>query len=234
MFDQIKKAFSKDAGPAAESGAASSQPGASGLISGWAESKGLSYAPQGTGGSFVVQGRIGGKPWKLEVGAPSRPYIQNHELRARADLGINEDVAVLVMNRSLREALEKKAYSLYTDSVQTMAGPNLPEEMRWLAIYEEVGWDSAPREFWTRYSVLANRRANASTWVDDTLTHRLLQWPGPAHSAETPVVVMLLRGKAYLRMQYQLGDMPTLRHAVDVFTHACETAVASLSTDISI
>ena len=190
--------------------------------------------PQGTGENFLVQGQMAGKPWKLEVGRPSRAYIENHELRARADLGINEDVAVLVLNRSLRETLEKKAYSVYTDSVQTMAGPNLPEEMRWLTIYEEVGWDSAPHEFWDRYSVLANSRASASTWVDDALTQQLLRWPSPANSPETPVVLMLLRGKAYLRMQYQPGDMPTLRHAADVFTHACEAAVAGLSTDIPI
>jgi len=43
---------------------------------------------------------------------------------------------------------------------------------------------------------------------------------------------MLLRGKAYLRMQYTPANMPTLEHAAIIFTSACESALAGLTTDI--
>jgi len=45
---------------------------------------------------------------------------------------------------------------------------------------------------------------------------------------------MVLRGKAYLRMQYTPADMPTLEHAALIFTTACESAIAGLSNDLTL
>jgi hypothetical protein len=45
---------------------------------------------------------------------------------------------------------------------------------------------------------------------------------------------MLLRGKAYLRMQYSPADLPTLAHGTQIFSTACESAVAGLGADISL
>ena len=42
----------------------------------------------------------------------------------------------------------------------------------------------------------------------------------------------LLRGKAYLRMQYVPGDIATLQHAAVTYTSACDAALAGLGTDI--
>jgi hypothetical protein len=44
------------------------------------------------------------------------------------------------------------------------ADPNLAEEMRWLAMFDEMGWDSLPDAFWARYSVLSDRRETAPPW----------------------------------------------------------------------
>ncbi|MCW5650778.1 MAG: hypothetical protein KIS62_13615 [Ramlibacter sp.] len=194
----------------------------------------MGYSEQGSGKGFSLEGKVSGKRWRMEVGRPSRNFIRGEELRARAELGINEDAAVLIMNRPLKEALEKKAYSIYTDSLQTTADPNLPEEMRWLAMYEEVGWDSLPRPFWERYSILADARENALAFVDTGLADLLMGWPEPGPSEEVPFMLMLLRGKAYLRMEYAPSDMPTLQHASAIFTSACESAIGGLSTDISL
>jgi hypothetical protein len=153
-------------------------------------------------------------------------------LRARADLGINPDVAVMIMNRALKEALEKRAYAMYTDTLQTSADPHLPEEMRWLAMYNEVGWSSVLPEFWERYAVLADRREDALAWIDNNLVELLLHWPEPGLDAQTPVILMLLRGKAYLRMHYSPASISTLQHAAITYTSACEAAVAGLATDI--
>lgn len=225
MFERLKKVFS--AGDLVPQKVARAD-----AVSEWAGTQGFAYSSQGAGQGIVLTGKVRGKPWKLESGASSRDYIRGEELRARAALGINEDAAVLIMNRPLREALEKRAYAIYTDTLQTTADPSLPEEMRWLAMYEEFGWSSLVPEFWERYTVLADRRENALAWVDNNLAELLLHWPEPGPDAQTPFILMLLRGKAYLRMQYAPGDIATLQHAAIVYTSACEAALAGLSTDI--
>jgi len=236
MFDRLRKAFAKENAAtkaSAESFAPSSQM-ANSRVSEWAGTRGFSFSEQDAGKGFSLTGKVGGKPWRMELGKPSRNFIRGEELRARAELGVNEDAAVLVMNRPLKEALEKKAYSIYTDSLQTTADPNLPEEMRWLAMYEEVGWDSLPRTFWERYSILADQRENAVAFMDAELAELLMTWPEPGPSPEVPFMLMLLRGKAYLRMEYTPADIPTLQHAAATFTAACEAALGGLSTDIAL
>jgi hypothetical protein len=225
MFDRIKKAFSRDA-KEAEPAAASALPSQlmQGPVSEWAATQGFAFSMQGSG-NLVVEGKVAGRPWRMELGQPSRQYILGEELRARAELGLDEDVSVMLINRPLKEALEKRAYSMITDSLQTKADPNLPEEMRWLAMYDEVGWESLPREFWQRYAVLTDQREHAQAWIDQPLVQQLLDWPQPAPSAEVPFLLLLLRGKTYLRMEYAPAEITTLQHAAQVFTGACESAV---------
>ena len=225
MFERLRKVFASGAEP---------QPKALGsdTVSEWAGTQGFSYASQGAGQGFVLTGKVSGKPWKLESGATSRDYIVGDELRARAELGIHTDASVLIMNRTLKESLEKRAYEMYTDTLQTTADPGLPEEMRWLALYEEFGWSGLVPAFWERYTVLADQRDHALAWVDSSLAELLLHWPQPGPDAQTPFILMLLRGKAYLRVQYAPGDIATLKHAAVIFTSACESALAGVGTDI--
>ncbi len=230
MFDRIKKAFSKEAREAAPP---SSQM-ADNAVSEWAGTQGFQFTGVGNGFSFALQGKVVNKPWRMERGRPTRNFIRGEELRARAELGLNEDIAVLVISRPLKEALEKQAYSSYTDSLQTTADPNLPEELRWLSMYDEVGWDSLPREFWQRYSVHADERDRALAWIDSSLAELMMDWPEPGPTAEVPFMMMILRGKAYLRMEYTPADIPTLQHAAQIFTSACESAIGGLSTDLAL
>lgn len=227
MFDRIKKAFSKDkelpAPPEAES--LSSQL-SRGPVSEWAATQGFAFSADGSGHGIALEGKVANKPWRLQLGRSTRNYIMGEELRARAELGIQDDVAVLVMNRPLKEALEKKAYHIYTDQLQTSADSSMPEEMRWLAMFDEVGWEDLPREFWTRYSVLTDRRNDALAWVEPTLARLLMDWP-VSTSPEVPFMVLLLRGKAYLRMEYTPADLATLQHAALIFTSACESALGA-------
>ena len=227
MFERLKKVFG-------QGGKAADAPLIADAVSQWAGSQGFAYTGHGDSPAFAVTGQIGDKPWKLERGRSSRDYIRGEELRARAELKVNDDAAVLVMNRPLKEALEKRAYEMYTDTLQTTADPSLPEEMRWLAMYPEVGWDGLPPAFWARYSVLADRREHALAWLGSNLAELLMSWPEPAPDEQIPFMLMLLRGKAYLRMQYTPADMPTLAHAALIFTSACESAVSGLATDIAL
>ena len=225
MFVRLRKAFSQIVAPV-------SPPIAADVVSEWAGTQGFSYTGQGDGSGFALTGNVAGKPWKLERGKSSRDYIRGEELRARAEMMLSEDVSILIINRPLKQSLEKRAYEMYTDTLQTTADPSLPEEMRWLAMYPEAGWDSLPPKFWKRYAILAENRDQALVWVDPGLAELLMNWPEPSPNEQVPFILMLLRGKAYLRMQYTPADMPTLQHAAHIFTYACESAASGLAADI--
>ncbi len=222
MFERIKKAFSR--GPREPEEAPSSQL-AHGPVSEWAGTQGFAFSVDGAGQGIALEGKVEGKPWRMQLGKPTRNYILGEEVRARGELAINEEIAVLVINRPLKEALEKRAYQMFTDDLQTSVDPSLPEEMRWLAMFQEVGWDSLQRPFWDRYSVLTDRRENALAWVTPALADLLMQWPTPAPTAEVPFMILLLNGKAYLRMEYTPADLGTLQHAAAIFTACCESAL---------
>jgi hypothetical protein len=72
---------------------------------------------------------------------------------------------------------------------------------------------------------LSDKREHAMQWVDERFAALLMDWPAPGPSPETPFMVLLLRGKGYMRMQYEPADMPTLQHASAIFTAACESAL---------
>jgi hypothetical protein len=226
MFDRIKKAFSREA-------AAGRAPIGSGLrlaegpMSEWAATQGFGFSADATGQGVALEGKVRDKRWRMELGRPTREFIRGKELRARAQLGIDEDLAVLVMSRPLKESLEKKAYQIYTDDLQTSVDPSLSQEMRWLAMLDEVAWDSLPEEFRDRFSVLSDHRETALAWIDPALAGVMLDWPSPAHSAEVPFMILLLRGKAYLRMEYTPANLATLQHAALIFTRACESALSA-------
>ena len=97
-------------------------------------------------------------------------------------------------------------------------------------MYPEVGWDGLAPEFWTRYAVLAEKREHALAWIDPHLAALLTSWPKPEQQA--PFILMIMRGKAFLRMQYTPADLPTLKHAIKIFTYACQAGVTGLAADI--
>ena len=224
MFERLKKAFAMDKEP--EAGPPSSQMPHS-QVSEWAGTQGFAFSGQGS--AFALDGKVGDRVWRMERGRPSRKFIRGEELRGRADIGIDPDISVLIMNRPLKTALEKQAYQLYTDTLQTTADPNLPEEMRWLAMYDEVGWETLPLPFWDRYSILSDNRDHAMGWVGLGLADKMMHWPSQGTTPEVPFMLMLLRGKVYLRMEYTPPDMPTLQHASTIFTMACESALGGLA-----
>ena len=232
MFERIKKAFSRASREDDKDTVGPPSQLAAGAMSEWASTRGFGFSSSENGGNLGLEGKIRGRRWRMELGRPTRNLIRGEELRGRAELGVDEDAAVLVLNRTLKDALDKQAYSIYTDHLQTSVDPNLPEEMRWLAMYDEVGWEELPQAFWDRFAVLADRRENALAWIDATLAAALLDWPKPGPTAETPFMLMLLRGNGYMRMEYQPPNMATLQHAALIFTTACENALGGLSTPV--
>jgi hypothetical protein len=223
MFDRIKKAFQRDTSRRGETVPSHL---AHAPVSEWAASHNMTFS-SGLGSTVTMHGKVGGRSWRMELGRPTRDYISGEELRARAELAVNDDIGAMIINRPLKETLERRAYSMITDTLQTTADPRLPEEMRWLAMYDEIGWEGVPDKFWERYAVLADTREHAVAWVDNHLVDLLMAWPDPAPVAQTPFMMVLLRGKCYLRMQYMPPEMTTLDHATDVFVNACESALAA-------
>jgi hypothetical protein len=193
----------------------------------WAEQRGLAYEPLASG-AYVLTGHWWGVPVRIECAAPSRFYMRGMELMARADLAQpTPGGGVVVMNRALKHRLEQKAgelYSQYTDTLQTTA-QNVPEEIRWLSMYRDAGWSGPDRRFWARYAVLTDAPEAARDWIDDECLQRLMRWPTEAVGLDTPLLLMRLKGKVYMRLQIdQASDGATAAHALDLFHHASEQA----------
>ena len=220
MFHRIKKAFQR-APRESESSLSHRTPE---RVSEWAATRGMSFS-SGLGNTLSMQGKVGGRHWRMELGRPSRDYIVGEELRARAELGVVDDVGALIISRPLKDALERRAYSMITDTLETTAEARLPEEMRWLAMYDEVSWEGPPEAFWARYAVHSGKREHALAWVDEDLVEQLMARPQPATLPAVPFMIVLLRGKCYLRMQYLPAETSTLDQATDLFVAACENAL---------
>ena len=223
MLQQLKRVFG---------GASSAQKNPSHAwhgVSAWAAAQGYAFSTAKEGGGFLLRSKVGPRPWTLEKQPASREFITDDELYARAELGIHDEVAVVIMNRSLKKSLEKQAYKFYTDPLQTYVSPNLPDEMRWLSIYRETAWTELPEAFWARYSVMADQPRHAASWIDSNLAKWLLAWPEEGPDSDVPFMLMVLRGKVFLRMQYTPATLATLHHAVAVYNQACQSALAGLS-----
>lgn len=225
MFDRIKKALSRHLGSAegADTLAAASA-GSWAPMSEWAATQGFEFSSEQARQAFCVTGRVAGRPWRLELGPPSRSYVQGEELRARADLGFDGEVAVLLMSRHLKDTLQAQADRLPTHPHPSSPEPPLGEEMRWLAEYHEVDWVGPPLQFWSRYAVMASQREWAMEWLDSDLVRQLIAWPLPGVDPEVPFLLSLMHGRVFLRMEYRPSDLPTLQHAAGIFTNACESA----------
>ncbi len=218
MFERLGKAL----------GGLLASPDPSSPLAQWAASQGLAFKSM-FGGAYALVGQWQGRSVRIECGAPSRPYLQGMELMGRADLGLATASSVILMNRALKQALEQQAtalYASYTDELQTSAAM-LPEEIRWLAMYRDAGWSGPEAALWERYAVLTDSTDTARAWIDASAVRRLLEWPGDAVSSATPVLLMLQRGKIYMRLQIdQTRDTNTALHAMDLFRHLSEQACA--------
>ena len=210
MLDGIKRLFS--AGPAAA-------PDGWDGVGPWAKSKQYAFrAVQEEG--FVIDGRLGATPWRLEWGPSHRPYIQGHELRLRAELGLSSDLQVVVMNRELQETMEKAVFDQYVEGVQTRIDNQTPPEMRWLVMFPKLAGNDMPllRE---RYCALASMQTWLRHWLDGALTQGLA---GVRIAPEVPLVLMIGRGRLMLRTAVVDADVATLQGWVRLFETAMREA----------
>ncbi len=185
-------------------------------VQNWAQRNKLRFRPTRDDLGFVIEGGMESKPWRLEWGPPQRGYISGHELRMRMDLGLPSDWQVMVVSQPLLEQLERQTFERYTESTQTVIDVNTPEEMRWLAMYPKLPYE-AERALRQRFALVGNEATVANAWVDGELVRQFGVASTGALLSQPPFVLMLLRGRVYLRTQLLDPDVVTLQQLVALF-----------------
>lgn len=227
MFDRLRKAF----GTSGSQGSDLGRPATNRDVARWAAKQQLAIVAHSTEGHFDLGGDIHGHPWRLECGTPTRDYLTGLELRGRADVGADPDAAVMVINRPLQEILEGTAYTAITDTLQTAVSSSLPEEMRWLSMYEEMAWPGLPVSFREHFAVVAERIELAQRWIHAPVVSQLLnavEGEGGSERAKSPMVLMLARGKVYLRMEHTQRSLAEIAHAKQLLLVAGQAALQNL------
>ncbi len=227
MFDRLRKALANSSSQGLDLG----RPATNRDVARWAAKQQLAIVTHSAEGHFDLGGDIHGHPWRLECGTPTRDYVQGLELRGRADVGADLDAAVMVINRPLQETLEKKAYSAITDTLQTAVSSDLPEEMRWLSMYEEVAWPGLPASFRAHFMVVAERVEHAQRWIHAPVVSQLLnavEGEGGAERAQSPLVLMLARGRVYLRLEHTQRSLAEIAHARQLLLVAGQAALQNV------
>ncbi|GKT20649.1 hypothetical protein [Acidovorax sp. SUPP3334] len=204
----------------------------------WAAAQGLAFSRTAEPGGFLLLGQYEGHTWRLECGAPQRHYLRGTELRARIDVGVRPDLALMLVSRPLKEALEGEAYGAFTDTLQTSLTGDLPEEVRWLAVFEEMAWPGVPLAFWQHFAVVGEGGGHAKRWVQETMISHLLEMLLPSQGEPEasgvrppkapPLMLMVARGKVSLRMQYPGDHLHALADAVMLLHEAARSAMQHL------
>lgn len=195
----------------------------------WAAEAGFGYRRERDDQGFVVQGPLGARTWRLEWGPPQRDYLQGPELRLRCELGLPGDQQMLLMSTGLMERLEREAFGRFTEQAQTEVDFEMPEEMRWLALFRKVPlarW----RSLRNALGAVASHAGSLEAWLDDA---GFVQWLDRAACPVDdrpplldPLVLMTLRGRLYLRTRCDDPDPAVLHAAQQVFVRAAARAQA--------
>lgn len=195
----------------------------------WASTRSMTYEGPSVHRQYVVRGDWDGCPWTLERRTGSRVFIQGDEFNGRAAMDLLVNPVVIVISRALKNSLENEAYSIYTDSVQTLAEPSLSEEMRWIALYPECAPLNISKDFHDRFSVLAADSRDAAKWITDDLVERVLMCS--AVRLNSPFILMLLRGKVYVQLELDTttDELTALEQSVNLLQFASETARLNFS-----
>lgn len=211
MLDAFKRWFGGAPKP--------SRPDWSGVQS-WAKAAGHVFKRARDDEGFVIDGKAGERPWRLEAGPPQRDYIDGPELRLRCDLRLPADLQMLVMSRTLMNGLERETFEQFTDSLQTYADDTAPEEARWLAMFPKLN-AAALGDLASRFGAAALVPQSVQAWLDGALGTRL-HAVGAALPPEQPIVLMTNRGRVTLRTECHAIDGDSLANWVVLFETALE------------
>jgi len=182
----------------------------------WAQTNKLKFKREHEGEGFVIDGGIDSKPWRLEWGPPQRLYIEGRELRLRMELGLSPNLQMLLLSQPLLETLERQTFEQFTESTQTVIDAATPEEMRWLAMFPKVPFKGS-KDVRMRFDVVGNGPAETASWVEGALAQQLEKAASGLLKQEPPFLMMVLRGRVYLRMQLPEPEVEPIGQAVELF-----------------
>ncbi|ACB34866.1 hypothetical protein Lcho_2601 [Leptothrix cholodnii SP-6] len=198
------------------------------LMEDWARQRGETIKRVRDGSGCVLEFRSQGLPARLEWGPAQRDYIHHRELRVRVELALPEALEMLVMSRALAERLETQAYDQLTRDQQTEIDASMPEEARWLAMFDPVAL-AAPAAFGDAFLVMAASPPHARRWVEGELAGRLIRARERWLSADAPLVLMTLRGRLYLRTEARALDDKLLEGVRQLIDAAADSALRVVS-----
>jgi hypothetical protein len=213
MLNGLKRWFSATPAKAAAAGAWDD-------VAAWAEARQYSFRSVRESDGFVIDGRLGATPWRMEWGPSQRPYVKGAELRLRSELGLVSDIQVLVLDRPLQEQMESTVFEQYVEGVQTRIDNQTPPEMRWLVMFPKLsGTDmGALRE---RFVGIASSKSYVVQWLQGALATALNAAP---HGAGKPLVMMISRGRLMLRTSLAVPDVAALESWLGLFETAMREA----------
>lgn len=188
-------------------------------IAPWAESRQYAFREVHNDG-FVIDGRVGVTPWRMEWGPSQRPYITGSELRLRAEMGLPAELQIVLMNRVLCGAMETSVFEQAVEGVQTRIDNQTPPEMRWLVMYPKLPGSDMPllRE---RYVAVSSVKGWLQHWLDGSLTASLA---AVSAAPEVPVVLMIGRGRLMLRTAVPDAQIGVVQGWLRVFENAIREA----------
>jgi hypothetical protein len=210
MLEGLKRWWSRDGG------------GQSDLesLAAWAKGRQFHMQAGKEAPGFVVDCKLGALPWRMEWGPSQRAYAPGPELRMRAELGVTNDLQVLVINRKLQEAMEHDIFEQYVEGVQTRIDDQTPPEMRWLVMFPKLH-ASEMGVLDQRFVALSSIKPWLQQWLMGALTDALAEAPG---GPEQSVVLMIGRGKLTLRLTIEQPDTQLLEAWTTLFETALREA----------
>ncbi len=168
--------------------------------------------------------------WRVDLATASRPYMHEYELRGKGAVHLAEDPAIMIISRPLKDGLERQAFKRFTQQVQTVADVALPQELRWLSLYDEVGFTGPTEPFRRWFAVVAERRDHAQRWVTPQLSQTIMDWVALGLQPQTPVIWVLTRGRVHLRVEHSELRPAVKAQTPAVLLAACEAAQAAFGT----
>jgi hypothetical protein len=193
-------------------------------IAAWARQRGYVCKREKDGDGFAIDGRFETTPWRLEWGKPQRPYVDGRELRLRMALGLPPDLQMLMMTRSLKEALEKEAFEQAVQTNQTQVGDAASEETRWLVLFPKISL-AGSKVLRSAFAGVSSLPHEGPAWLDGALAQALDRSTTSWLSAQPPFLLMTLRGRIYLRLQLAVADPVDVAAAIELFETAAGAAL---------
>ena len=194
-------------------------------IQDWAEARGAEFTPTRDGLGFQVD-QPNAQPGRLRIewGVSQRSYLPGFELRMRCEMGLHQDLQLMVLCRALMENLERAVFEAYTDTLKTRVDTDTPEEMRWLVMFPKFN-NAASQIVRQRFGVVGVTKDLAGAWIDGELSEALAQASQDILPEGHPFVLMSMRGNLYLRTEMAEADLDKLQALVRLLEIAAREAL---------